>query len=841
MASVAVVTLAVASPAYAQTKTFDVQAQDAASGVASFARQADIQLLISARDASGKRTHAVKGNFSIEEGLRHLLKGTGLHAQATGAQTYTVVPIEDADLTDAEKSRSDNSDIVVTGSRIKGSPPTSPVIELSQRSIREAGQTNLGQVIRSIPQNFSGGQNPGVASGTQGSVSDQNLTGGSALNLRGLGPDATLTLLNGKRLAYDAFTQAIDISTIPIDALDRIEIVADGASAIYGSDAVGGVANVILKPDYDGVATSARLGQATDGGDFQQQYGIVAGKRWSDGGFIATYNFSRSTPIYADQRDYTDYLRQPYTLLGSNKTHALVVSGHQDIGSFATFSIDGLYSKRLSNSVTSTTAIGRTSLSSESYTVAPKIEFHLPQSWSLSISGLYGRDDTDSDTKAYAIATGAFLAGGVTCYCNSVKSVELNAEGPLFQLPGGQSRVALGGGYRENSFDQNNITRQIRTFGKRHSYYGFGELYLPVIGSDQNIPFVRSLSFTGAVRYEDYNDIGGIATPKIGAIYSPTEDFDFKGSWGKSFKAPTLAQEFSTTTVYLYPAAQYGTGFPSSATVLYALGGNKNLKPERATTWTATLSIHPRSVPGLRVEVSYFNVKYTNRVIQARLLGDLYNNPSLANLILRNPSVDLQNSFIDMAPAGIMNITGKPYDPANVAAIINGLYLNVSSQSVEGVDGNLSYRIDVGDGHITLGEQASYISSSQRTTPTSAPVTLAGTTFDPPHFRSRSSLSWDRGGLVLSAFLNYLGGVTDPTLTPPVKGDSMTTVDLAAVYSLKSGHGIFSNIDLSLSVENLLNQRPPYLKNSQAFYVNYDSTNYSAIGRLVSFSIAKRW
>src|SRR3546814_4104538 len=97
-----------------------------------------------------------------------------------------------------------------------------------------------------------------------GNVVDQNITGGSALNLRGLGPDASLTLLNGHRMSYGGFSQAIDISAIPVEAVDRVEIVADGASAIYGSDAVGCVANVILKRDFDGVVLGVRYGRSEE-------------------------------------------------------------------------------------------------------------------------------------------------------------------------------------------------------------------------------------------------------------------------------------------------------------------------------------------------------------------------------------------------------------------------------------------------------------------------------------------------------------------------------------------------------------------------------------------------
>src|SRR5690606_21184391 len=122
--------------------------------------------------------------------------------------------------------------------------------------------------------NFTGGQNPGVLMGNVagGGLANQNVTGGSGLNLRGLGPDASLTLLSGRRLAYGGFVQSVDISAIPVEAVERVEIVADGASAIYGSDAVGGVANVVLKRDFEGVALSARYGAASDGGLATHEY-----------------------------------------------------------------------------------------------------------------------------------------------------------------------------------------------------------------------------------------------------------------------------------------------------------------------------------------------------------------------------------------------------------------------------------------------------------------------------------------------------------------------------------------------------------------------------------------
>ncbi len=149
---------------------------------------------------------------------------------AVGAQEVTRKTDSDKQPTDPRQDDLSTQSAVqldtvqVTGTRIKGGTTPSPVITIDSTRIREEGFTDLGEVIRSLPQNFGGGQNPGVAVGATagaGGLANQNVTGGSALNLRGLGPDATLTLLNGRRLSYGGFVQAVDISAIPIEAVDR--------------------------------------------------------------------------------------------------------------------------------------------------------------------------------------------------------------------------------------------------------------------------------------------------------------------------------------------------------------------------------------------------------------------------------------------------------------------------------------------------------------------------------------------------------------------------------------------------------------------------------------------
>ena len=102
--------------------------------------------------------------------------------------------------------------------------------------------------------------------------------------MRGLGSKATLVLLNGRRIAPYGFGENIsdafvDLNSLPTAAIDRIEVLKDGASAIYGSDAIAGVVNIILKKDYTGTEMNARIGNTTDKDAFEQSYSVVTGMK----------------------------------------------------------------------------------------------------------------------------------------------------------------------------------------------------------------------------------------------------------------------------------------------------------------------------------------------------------------------------------------------------------------------------------------------------------------------------------------------------------------------------------------------------------------------------------
>ena len=154
--------------------------------------------------------------------------------------------------------------IAVTGSRIKRTDieGPSPIQSIDATMIKGMGYENLQQLLERMPATGAG------TFSTRNNSQDSTANGAASVSLRGMGPDATLVLINGRRVAISAFAESItnsfvDINAIPVSAIERIDILKDGASAIYGSDAVAGVVNVILKKDYDGLEVNVGYGGTT--------------------------------------------------------------------------------------------------------------------------------------------------------------------------------------------------------------------------------------------------------------------------------------------------------------------------------------------------------------------------------------------------------------------------------------------------------------------------------------------------------------------------------------------------------------------------------------------------
>ncbi|KPH63967.1 TonB-dependent receptor [Pseudoalteromonas porphyrae] len=196
--------------------------------------------------------------------------------------------------------------IQVTGSHIKRTDMEgpSPVQSLSAADLAATGSTDLIGALQKLPVSGAG------TFSTQGNSSDDTANGGSSVALRGLGASSTLVLINGRRVAVSPFakdieTSFVDLNSIPMSSVKRVDILKDGASATYGSDAVAGVINIILRDDIDGFEVAAKTSTTADGGGDEQNLTLL----WGSSSNTSKHNFSidyyKRDAILNSQRSYT--------------------------------------------------------------------------------------------------------------------------------------------------------------------------------------------------------------------------------------------------------------------------------------------------------------------------------------------------------------------------------------------------------------------------------------------------------------------------------------------------------------------------------------------------------
>ncbi len=217
----------------------------------------------------------------------------GVAAALSGVPTAAVAAEEDV----LEQPRQ-----FVTGSRIlrTTTETSTPVTTITREQIDAAGDTNISDILRRVSANTFGSfrERSGVSGGA---------VGNSAINLRGLGSQRTLVLLDGRRMAGSpgADGSQANLNLIPFAAVERIEILRSGASAIYGSDAIAGVVNVILRKDFEGVHMGVHFGRPTQNGGDEEQANLVGGISSSKGNITFAVDYSRKGMIFNGDRTFS--------------------------------------------------------------------------------------------------------------------------------------------------------------------------------------------------------------------------------------------------------------------------------------------------------------------------------------------------------------------------------------------------------------------------------------------------------------------------------------------------------------------------------------------------------
>jgi len=192
--------------------------------------------------------------------------------------------------------------IEVTGSRIRGSEMETqqPIISLDRQTLERQGFTSVADVL----QNLTSAGSPAI-SRADALASGENV-GGYYIDIRNLGAERTLILMNGKRLG--ATTSGLqDLSQIPFSAIERIDILKDGASSIYGSDAIAAVVNVITRKRFEGAEASALFGQFSEGDSSTENYSMTLGSQGERGGVTLSAEYYKQDPVFARDRDFSAY------------------------------------------------------------------------------------------------------------------------------------------------------------------------------------------------------------------------------------------------------------------------------------------------------------------------------------------------------------------------------------------------------------------------------------------------------------------------------------------------------------------------------------------------------
>ncbi len=845
-------------------------------------------------------------------------------------------------------------DIVVTGSLIRGAAPVgSSLIAVGRDTLVETGTLTISDALKEIPQITGLGVDESHR-GAQGGSS--NIFYNNQINIRSIGPQASLTLINGHRAPSTGTAgYSIDPSVIPTLAVERIEVVADGASAIYGSDAIAGVANIITRSRFNGLEVTGRAGGA-DAYDENQQ-GIIAGKQWSNFGIMAAFEHSYHSRLEGRDRAYYRYdLRDygghdfrpnqcnPGTIVAGGVRYAIPTGGvtpatanllvpgtrntcdvwntrtilpEQDRVSlfaaahwepapgFRLFAEGFYYDRRFNLSAPNTTPAQTITVprANPFFVVPPgvnpaiasyTIEYYVPgvgpqfrhdggaksfqavvgaevklfAGFQGTVQASYGRDNSEASypqinatalTAALrdpnpltalnpyvngigsnnpatlaTIFNSSFYAPGVTVQ----KFVEGKVDGPLFNLPGGAVRIAVGGSYREESLLAGSSAGppgavvNATVTGARNITAGFAEILVPIFGDDNAIPGFNRLTIDAAVRHESYSDVGATTNPKFGIDWSPVRGLSFRGSYGTSFRAPSLGEIYNPNPAlnvnnFIDPASPTGR-----SDVLGWSDNNPDLKPENATTWSFGGEFAPPGIRGLTVGGNYFNIDYRGQI--ARYLNVttvLQQEAFFKDIIIRTYTPQFLAGLLARLPVrnGVL-----PVNPV----IIDARYRNLGALQVQGVDANLSYRFDTRNvGQFRASLIGTYFLSYDVAVSATAPFVDRRDQVDwPQRFSLRGTVGWRLNSFNASVSVAHTPPYNNATVTPVQRVDSNTITDLRLAYEA-GRNGILKGATVSVDISNLFDNDPPFVDIIGGFDPNVASAQRRKILLSIGFKL----
>ncbi|ACA86068.1 TonB-dependent receptor plug domain-containing protein [Shewanella woodyi] len=821
--------------------------------------------------------------------------------------------------------------IEVTGSRIQRTDmeTASPVTVIDASAIKAAGATSIDEVLQKMTATGGAMTNPGINNGSQGNAS---------INLRGLGSQRTLVLVNNRRMVNSGTGAAstVDLNTIPVSMIKRIEVLKDGASSVYGSDAVAGVVNIILKDDFEGLEANVQTGisgqgdasetsfDLTMGGSFERG-NVVMGLQYMDRGEASMADRDSTQCDYAERtgadgkielycggssytpgghiwgpdgrdslqgnldgswHEFTDddkynYNASSYLYTPMQRLNLTALGNFELTDSINLFS-EAMYSKRWSeqqmapqpiwtDTFTYTEAMGD-SLLEHGYEYGDELDYgrrmadvgnrgfsqvvdtvrvvvgldgYLENGWSWDTSVNYGRNDS-VDRLANLINMGSVNTGIEEGTFNPLDQsswsqenmseylyTELNSggsemfiasanlSGEAIELPAGYLGFATGLEHRTEKawFIPDSLTSQGMandpkvepTGGEYDVTEAYLELAIPLLSG---MFLAEQVDMSAAVRYFDYSTFGSDSTWKLGLTWRMTDDFMLRSVASTAFRAPSVDELYSGKSPS-FDQVEHPVGQDQAEVTR---GGNPNLTPEEAETFTAGFVYSPSWFDGFSVTADYYDISITNSIA---LVDSQY---------IVDQCMDAQGNPINTGTSLCQSADIKMGGGNRI--IFNNQLQNIGAENTSGVDINLAYAFDAAElawktsldttillenESIILGESIDY---AGLITSGSGGFAKYKTNFD-------LGVEGDSWGASYQA--RYISGMDSyacqakPSSCYAPSTDSILYHDISATYFLPQGWTI------SAGVNNLLDEEAPYYTGNND--ANTDPYTYDTLGR----------
>ncbi len=638
-------------------------------------------------------------------------------ALALAAALAPALPALAQDPAPTRRDATSLDNVIVTGTRVSDrtvAESQSPIDIVTSEALQATGTTELATALaRALPSlNFP---RPALTDGTSAIRPAQ---------LRGLAPDQVLVLVNGKRRHASSLlnlngtigrgSAPVDLNTIPISAIERVEVLRDGASAQYGSDAIAGVVNVVLKGASEGGSLSVSHGRHSAGDGSQHQLAGDTGlSLGGERGFMhvsAQLNqqarTNRARPFAGTPAPNQPALGQKAFVIGDPEVDAAAASfnagfdisdtlalygfgtiSNRDITSFAFFRAPGNTSQNIP-SIYPEGFLPEINNISRDRAIVAGLRGMFGEAWNWDLSFNHGYNNLEFFTRNTLNASiGA--SSPTSFYDGALETTQNIANFDLSrQLDWGlayPAALAMGVEFRNEKWNQSPGeygSYAQPDLGRPGGAQGFGGFAPEVSGAykrDSHAVYAGleadfSENFSGGIagRYEDYDDFGSQASGKLSARYAFTDAVALRGTVASGFRAPSLAQQYFQTvsTIFLpgNPVPFEIRTFPASSAVAQAFGAEA-LQPEESLSYSLGLVLQP--VEALYVTIDAYHIEVDERIaLSSNLTGD-----AVRNLL---------------ESRGIFGVNGGRY------------FTNAIDTRTRGIDLVASYRTDLGNGSLNL-------------------------------------------------------------------------------------------------------------------------------------------